>query len=89
MTSSCSSARVMPRTPEAVRPIGRVLLSSKRMAFPLLRPRKIWLAPVVSFASSSSSPSRILMAMMPFCRGREYCSKGVFLTMPDLVAMIT
>ena len=34
MTESLSLARVIPLTPEAPRPIGRVLASSKRIAFP-------------------------------------------------------
>ena len=58
--------------------MGRVLLSSNRMAFPDFTASKISLSPLVSFASSSSSPSFTVMALIPLARGREYCSKAVF-----------
>ena len=88
-TSSASSASLIPRTPEAFLPIGLVFSSSNLMALPLLTASITWLSPVVSFASRSSSPSLIVMALIPLVLGLEYCSSGVFLTCPFLVAMIT
>src|SRR5690606_4975313 len=70
--------------PEAVLPIGRVFSSSKRTNLPEREAISTWLFPVVSFASSSSSSSLIVIALIPFCLGLEYCSSGVFLTTPCL-----
>ena len=41
--------------------------------------------PVVTCTSISSSPSSILIALMPVDRGFEYCASDVFLTVPFLV----
>ena len=89
ITASSSCASLIPRTPEAPRPIGRVLASSNRMAFPDFNANITWLSPVVSLASNNSSPSRMVIALIPLVRGLEYCSKDVFLTCPFLVAMMT
>ena len=88
-TSSLSLLRVIPLTPEAPRPIGRVLLSSNLIAFPDFTANITWLLPVVSFASKRTSPSLMLIALMPLVLGREYCSNEVFFTWPFLVAIIT
>jgi hypothetical protein len=73
-TSSESSFNVIPR-PEAVLPIGRVLVSSKRTNFPDLTARIIWLSPLVNLASNNSSPSLIVIAATPLTLGLEYFSK--------------
>ena len=80
ISSSDSLCRVIPRTPEAVLPIGRVLASSKRIVLPDFKANITWLSPVVNFASNNSSPSLIVIALIPFVLGREYCSREVFLT---------
>ena len=79
----------MPLTPDAFLPIGRVLLSSKRIHFPDLTAIKTCELPVVNFASSNSSSSFIVIALIPLDLGLEYCSNEVFLTCPFLVAIIT
>ena len=80
ITSSVSSFKVIPRTPEAVLPIGRVLVSSKRTSFPDLTAKIIWLSPFVNRAPNNSSPSLIVMAATPLTLGLEYLSNDVFLT---------
>jgi hypothetical protein len=80
ITSSESSFSVIPRTPEAVLPIGRVLVSSKRTNFPDLTARIIWLSPLVNLASNNSSPSLIVIAATPLTLGLEYFSRDVFFT---------
>ena len=44
------------------------------------------LLPLVTCTSISSSPSSILIALMPVVRGFEYCDSAVFFTVPCLVA---
>jgi len=79
----------MPRTPRAVRPMGRTSASRKRMAFPASLKSMTSRVPSVMAASTSSSPSRSSQAMMPLDRGREKSASGVFLTVPRAVAMRT
>ena len=55
----------MPCTPEASRPIGRTSFSWKRIAWPLRETMITSSAPVEWRTPTSSSPSRILIAMMP------------------------
>ena len=73
----------------AVRPTARALDSWNRMALPDRKPNKISLSPLVRRADRSSSPSRMVTALMPLVRGRLYASKEVFLMRPFLVARIT
>ncbi len=79
----------MPRTPAAVRPIGRTSFSSKRIALPPLEHRMICRWPSVMSTPTSRSPASSSMAMMPAWRGRENASSEVFLTVPCAVAMNT
>ena len=72
--------------PVEVRPIARTLPSGNRIALPDLTPSKISILPLVNRASSSSSPSLMVMALIPFFLGREYDSSDVFLITPFLVA---
>ena len=76
----------MPRTPAAVRPIGRTSSSLKRMVMPLRLTMKMSSLPLVSMTRTSSSPSLRLMAMMPSRRDESYSSNAVFLTVPLRVA---
>ena len=55
----------MPRTPAAVRPMGRTLFSGKRMALPDFTPINILHWPLVSLTSSRRSPSFMVMACIP------------------------
>ena len=52
-------------TPVVSRPIGRTSFSEKRMPMPWRVPMKIWSSPPVMRTESSSSPSSMLIAMMP------------------------
>ena len=79
----------MPRTPAAVRPIGRTSFSSKRIALPPLEHRMICSVPSVMSTPTRRSPASSSMAMMPAWRGRENASSEVFLTVPCAVAMNT
>ena len=88
-TSSLSSFNLIPLTPEAFLPIGRVLLSSNLIHFPDFTAINICELPVVNLASNSSSLSLIVIALIPFDLGLEYCSREVFLICPFLVAIIT
>ena len=78
----------MPRTPEAVLPVGLTSASSNLIAFPLFATSRTSLFPSVIATSIKSSSFR-LIAIMPFDRGRENIFKGVFLTVPLLVAINT
>ena len=64
---------------------GRTALSWKRMARPLRLAIMISLSPSVMRTSITRSSSRIVIALTPFWRGREYCSSNVFLMTPFLV----
>src|SRR5690606_10304921 len=64
-------ANVIPRTPVAVRPIGRTLDSLKRIALPERKASTISLVPLVKQASINWSPSLIFIALIPFARGLE------------------
>ena len=89
ITSSFESFNLTPLTPDAFLPIGLVLLSSNLIHLPDLTDIKICEFPVVNLASSNSSPSLMVMALIPFDLGLEYCSREVFLTCPFLVHIIT
>ncbi len=73
----------MPRTPCALRPIGRTSFSSKRTALPPELNSITSCAPSVSATPISASPSVRSTAMMPDGRGRENSESGVFFTVPD------
>ncbi len=85
----CPSSRFMPRTPRAVRPIGRTSFSSKRTALPESENSITSCSPSVSAAPIRKSPSSRSTAMMPALRGLLKSFSGVFLTVPRLVAMNT
>ena len=55
----------MPRTPLVSRPIGRTRVSLKRAAWPECETMMMSSSPSVRRTSTSSSPSRSLIAMMP------------------------
>src|SRR5436190_7522746 len=84
-TSSPGSSASIPATPIAPRPVGLTLSSLKRIARPLFTAIIISLLPSVSFASSNSSPSLIVIAFTPVCLGRLKSSSAVFLMIPFLV----
>ena len=88
ITSSPACVSVTPLTPAAFLPIGRTFASLKRMARPELVAITISLTPLVNLASNNSSLSRIVIALIPLERGREYASKDVFLITPNLEHMI-
>ena len=79
-TSSLLSFNLTPLTPEAFLPIGLVLLSSNLMHLPDLTAINICEFPVVNLASNSSSSSLMVIALIPFDLGLEYCSREVFFT---------
>ncbi len=80
---TCSpSGILMPRTPEALRPIGRTSSSAKRMALPSVVHSMTSRKPSVSDTPTSLSPSSRSTAMMPAVRGRENAASDVFLTVP-------
>ncbi len=85
ITSSVWSSTSMPPTPIAPRPVGRTVVSGKRIARPLLRAIIISQLPSVIFAASSSSPSIMVMAFTPVALGRLNSSSTVFLITPFLV----
>jgi hypothetical protein len=69
MLTTCSpSARRMPRTPVAVRPIGRTSSSAKRTALPLLANSITSRLPSVMSTLTRASPSSRLIAILPRCR---------------------
>jgi len=88
ITSSPSGSR-MPRTPAAVRPIGRTSSSRKRIALPPDVQSMTSRVPSVIATPTSLSPGSRPTAMMPADRGRENAESGVFLTVPVAVAMNT
>ena len=63
----------------------RTALSWKRIARPLRLAIMISLSPLVIRTSITLSSSRIVIALTPFWRGREYCSNKVFLMTPFFV----
>src|SRR5206468_2328572 len=79
------SSRFMPRTPRAVRPIGRTSFSSKRTALPESENSITSCSPSVSAAPIRKSPSSRSTAIMPALRGLLKSLSGVFLTVPRLV----
>ena len=79
----------MPRTPLAVRPMARTSDSLKRAALPALEHNITSLVPLVMAAPISVLSSSKSSAISPLGRGRENCSRAVFLTVPLAVAMNT
>ena len=79
----------MPRTPVAVRPIGRTVSPAKRTALPLLANSMMSRVPSESSAFTSASPSARLIAILPRDRRYAYSGSGVFLTVPLRVAKNT
>ena len=89
LRTSSPSARRMPRTPVAVRPIERTSLSAKRTALPLEANSMTSLSPPVSATPISASLSSRLIAILPRCRRKANSVSGVFLTVPLRVAKNT
>ena len=81
--------RRMPRTPRAVRPIGRTFSSRKRIAQPLRVPSRMSDAPSVMRTLTRSSSSAMVSAMMPELRMLANASSDVFLIWPSRVAITT
>ena len=79
----------MPRTPRALRPIGRTSSSSKRTALPPSENSITSCLPSVSAAPIRKSPASRSTAMMPALRGLLNSSSAVFFTVPSAVAMKT
>ena len=88
-TSSVPWRSFMPRTPRAVRPIGRTFSSRKRIAQPSLVPSSTSDAPSVMRTPTRSSLSAIDSAMMPELRMLAKRLSDVFLIWPARVAMTT
>ncbi len=64
------SRNFMPVTPDVARPIARMSLERKRIAWPLRETSSTWSSsPTSSAPISSSSSSRKLIAMTPAWRG--------------------
>ena len=77
----------MPWTPDASRPIARTSCSEKRIAWPARDTMSRSSSPLEWRTPTSSSPSRILIAMMPSAFSEVlYASSLVFLTTPFFVA---
>ena len=77
----------MPCTPDASRPIARTSFSWKRIAWPLRDTISMSSSPDECRTPTSSSPSRILIAMIPSdLSGVLYAASCVFLTTPFFVA---
>ena len=87
-TSSFESSTSMPRTPIAPRPVNLTLDSGNRIARPERKAIIISCLPLVNLTSKSSSPSLIVMAIIPFVRGRLKSSNKVFLIIPFFVQNI-
>ena len=86
ITSSSARSRI-PWTPDASRPIARTPVSWKRIAWPLRDTIRTSSLPDEWRTPTSSSPSRILIAMIPSERsGVLYAASFVFLTTPFFVA---
>jgi len=83
------SSSIMPRTPRALRPIGRTSPSSKRTALPASENSMTSQLPSVMATPIRKSPSSSAAAMMPALRGLEKSVSGVFFTVPRAVAMKT
>src|SRR4249920_128730 len=64
MTSS-PFRRLIPLTPDVARPIGRAFCSAKRIAWPLRDTSMMSSVPDEWRTSTSASPSRSLIAMIP------------------------
>ena len=88
-TTLSSSTSFIPRTPVAVRPIGRTHSSAKRTTLPSAENSMASLLPSVKSTPISSSPSFKLTAIIPALRGRLKSCNGVFLTVPLAVAIKT
>ena len=77
----------MPRTPSVARPIARASFSEKRIAWPFRETSRMSSPGEQSRTATSSSPSRILIAMIPSAlSGVLYSASFVFLTTPFFVA---
>ena len=77
----------MPATPEAGRPIARTSLSWNRTAWPRRETIRMSSSPSERRTPISSSPSRILSAMIPSAlSGVLYSRNAVFLITPFFVA---
>ena len=86
-TTRSSPMRRMPFTPLELRPMGRASDSLKRMAMPRAVESTSSSPGLVTTTSTSSSPSRSLMAMMPlFMRPAVGLQRGL-LHQPAAVAM--
>jgi hypothetical protein len=77
----------IPRTPPVARPIARASASSKRTASPSLETMRISSPGSTRRTATSSSSSRMLIAMMPSALiGVLYSPNSVFLMTPFFVA---
>ena len=77
----------MPFTPVVSRPISRTSCSWKRIDRPCRVASTMSFVPLVICTSISSSPSSILIALMPVaCAGWRTAESAVFFTVPFLVA---
>ena len=77
----------MPLTPPVSRPIARTSDSWKRAAWPERETIRMSSSPLVRRTATSSSSSRMLIAMMPSALiGVLYAANSVFLMIPLRVA---
>ena len=81
-TTSSLSARSMPMTPAALRPMTRASFSSKRIDMPVAVERSTWSAPLVTSTSTRRSPSFRPSAMMPALLTLRYSCSAVRFTWP-------
>ena len=88
-TTLSSSLSFIPRTPVAVRPIGRTQSSAKRTTLPSAENNITSFVLSVKSTPINSSPSFKLTAMIPALRGRLKSCRGVFFTVPLAVAIKT
>ena len=86
-TTVSSPTSLMPFTPLLLRPIGRASDCLKRIAMPCAVASTNSSPGLATTTSTSASPSRSLMAMMPVFIGRLYAASGVFFTSPRAVAI--
>ena len=81
-TTSSPSARSIPITPAAERPMTRASFSSKRMDIPCAVESSTWLLPLVSSTSTKRSPSFRPSAMIPDLLTLRYSCSAVRFTWP-------
>ena len=77
----------MPRTPTAVRPMGRTAVSRKQMAMPSWVAMRTLASPSVSSTAMSSSPSSRVRPRRPAARMFRKADFSVRFTVPLRVTM--